>query len=36
MDAVAIRKRPQTVPNGRMEELHPNANPYMTQTERAA
>ena len=39
MDAVAIRERTQAVPNGRTEELHPDANPYMTQearTKRAA
>ena len=35
MDAVAIRERTQAAPNGRTEELHPDANPYMTQAARA-
>ena len=35
MDAVAIRERTQAVPNGRAEELHPEADPYMTCAARA-
>ena len=35
MDGVAIRERTQAAPNGRAEELHPDANPYMTQAARA-
>lgn len=35
MDAVAIRERTQAAPNGRTEELHPDANPYMTREARA-
>lgn len=36
MDAVAIRERRQAVPNGGAEELHPDADPYMTRAARAA
>ena len=34
MDAVAIRERPQAVPNGCTEELHPDTDPYMTRAAR--
>ena len=36
MDAVAIQERTQAVSNGRAEELHPDADPYMTRAARAA
>ncbi len=36
MDAVAIRERTQAVPNRRAEELHPDADPYMTRAAREA
>ncbi|MYA03163.1 MAG: Uma2 family endonuclease [Caldilineaceae bacterium SB0664_bin_22] len=36
MDAVAIRERTQAAPNGRAEELHPDADPYMTRAARTA
>ena len=36
MDAVAIRERTQAVPNGYVEELHPDADPHMTRAAREA
>ena len=36
MDAVAIREWTQAAPNGRAEELHPDADPHMTRAARAA
>ena len=34
MDAAAMRERTQAVSNGRAEELHPHAEPYMTRAAR--
>ena len=36
MDAVAILEWTQAAPNGRAEELHPDADPYMTRAAREA
>ena len=36
MDAVAIREWTQAAPNGRAEELHPDADPHMTRAAREA